>query len=767
MSERRTALLVACDEFVDKRYKRLAVPIVDARAFAKILGDPEIGQFSVTVLANKSRDVITDKLAEFFEKARPNDVLLLYLAGHGDLDDRGNFYFVARNTKSDRLLGSGIPARFIHETMVRSLSKRQILILDCCYSGAFSKDWISRSDTSVGIKQKLAGEGRIVLTASDALEFAYEKRGASGEIKSLFTSRLIEGMEGGQADLDDDGFISVDELYNYIEERLRCEDPSQTPLKAGFVQGPQLWLGRAVPRKDAIPRSVLDLLRSNFPTVRRAGINELKRLVSVHKEVLYPAVSLELTKLLSYGDPNVQRAAASALRHLDAKRGLRKEGERQQSQRRERENRELRKAERRDRKEKEPLEQERRDSEEKERLRSERERLLRVLTLCQESNAKQCLESERRKHGRLEAWLEEARHEREKKERLDAAKREREEQVRLEAERREAKEKERQKAEQRQRQKKEQLEKERREQEKKNPLEAERRERQKKEQLEKGRREQEKKNQLEAERRERQRKEKLEAERRDREEKERLEKERRQRDLEEQVKSYLNVKDYAKALLLLQDAADAGNASAMFQLGSLYQTGGGTGWLFHTGRGVRRDYAKALEWYQKAAHAGNTNAMFNLGVLYASGRGVAKDYAKAREWYQKGAEAGNRDAMNNLGTVYHLPLIQLHVKGAVRDFAKAREWYQKAADAGSPIGMYNLGRMYHHGWGVAKDYAKAREWYQKAADAGNAAAMYNLGQLYENGWGVVRDRAKAREWYQKAADAGDKDAEQALSRLWF
>jgi hypothetical protein len=151
--------------------------------------------------------------------------------------------------------------------MVRSLSKRQILILDCCYSGAFSKDWVSRSGGGVGIEKKLTGEGRIVLTASDALEFAYEKRGSTGELKSLFTSRLIEGMEGGQADLDGDGFISVDELYKYIEERIRSEDPSQKPLKSGSVHG-QLWLGRAVPRKDAIPRNVLDLLKHNYHTVR-------------------------------------------------------------------------------------------------------------------------------------------------------------------------------------------------------------------------------------------------------------------------------------------------------------------------------------------------------------------------------------------------------------------------------------------------------------------------------------------------------------------
>src|SRR6202023_449453 len=114
------------------------------------------------IVENQPRDCIAEKLAEFFENRRSDDVLLVYFAGHGDLDDRGNFYFVAANTRSDRLSVNGLPDRFIHETMVRSSSKRQILILDCCFSGAFSKDWISRADSGLGIRQKLMGEGRIV-----------------------------------------------------------------------------------------------------------------------------------------------------------------------------------------------------------------------------------------------------------------------------------------------------------------------------------------------------------------------------------------------------------------------------------------------------------------------------------------------------------------------------------------------------------------------------------------------------------------------------
>ncbi|MGA8657757.1 MAG: hypothetical protein WB586_16550, partial [Chthoniobacterales bacterium] len=132
-----------------------------------------------------------------------------------------------------------------------------------------------------------------------------------------------------------------------------------------------------------------------------------------------------------------------------------------------------------------------------------------------------------------------------------------------------------------------------------------------------------------------------------------------------------------------------------------------------------KDYAKALPLLQKAADTGHAVAMNNLGWLYQNGWGVAQDYAKARECYQKAADAGNALAMNNLGWLYH------NGWGVAQDYGKAREWYQKAADTGNALAMNNLGWLYHNGWGVAQDYGKAREWYQKAAAAGNALAMNN------------------------------------------
>ena len=153
----------------------------------------------------------------------------------------------------------------------------------------------------------------------------------------------------------------------------------------------------------------------------------------------------------------------------------------------------------------------------------------------------------------------------------------------------------------------------------------------------------------------------------------------------------------------------------------------------------------ALESYETAATKGDASAMFSLGLLYETGQGVAQDYGKAREWYEKAAANDNASAMFKLGALY------ARGDGVAQDYAKAHEWYQKAADKGDAEAMFNLGLLYARGSGVERDYAKAREWYEKAADKGDATAMFNLGGLYHNGRGVAQDYAKAREWYEKAA----------------
>jgi uncharacterized caspase-like protein len=98
--------------------------------------------------------------------------------------------------------------------MDRSFSKRQVLVLDCCHSGAFAHGAKSAQGVSVGTAEAFEGTGlgRVVLTATDSTQYAWEGDQVIGDAQnSLFTHFLVEGLKTGAADKDADGVVTVDE----------------------------------------------------------------------------------------------------------------------------------------------------------------------------------------------------------------------------------------------------------------------------------------------------------------------------------------------------------------------------------------------------------------------------------------------------------------------------------------------------------------------------------------------------------------------------
>lgn len=65
------------------------------------------------------------------------------------------------------------------------------------------------------------------------------------------------------------------------------------------------------------------------------------------------------------------------------------------------------------------------------------------------------------------------------------------------------------------------------------------------------------------------------------------------------------------------------------------------------------DYAAALQEFRPLAEAGNSTAQFNLGWMYESGEGAPQDYEEAAKWYRKAAEQGNASAQYRLGWMYY------------------------------------------------------------------------------------------------------------------
>ncbi|MGH8834868.1 MAG: caspase family protein, partial [Actinomycetes bacterium] len=235
----KAALLVATADYSDSVFRRLRTPSHDVAALKRVLADPAIGGFDVRALVNQPGQLVEEEIEGFFADRKPDDLLVLYLSCHGVKDQDGRLYFAAADTRLQRLAASGISSRFVNEQMDHSRSKRIVLLLDCCYSGAFARGFATRGGETIELKERFQGRGRVVITASSAMEYAFEAGQLTSESgqHSVFTAAVVQGLETGEADRDGDGRVSADELYDFVFEQVRQTTPDQRPGIFSDVEG--------------------------------------------------------------------------------------------------------------------------------------------------------------------------------------------------------------------------------------------------------------------------------------------------------------------------------------------------------------------------------------------------------------------------------------------------------------------------------------------------------------------------------------------------
>src|SRR5215471_13126229 len=174
MDERRSALIIANSEYEDGHLRELVAPARDAEDLERVLADPEVGGFEVKTLLNRPALEISVAIEKFFLNRKREDLLLLYYSGHGLRDDDGQLYLTAVNTQLiDRvrpLRATAVGASFVKDAMRRSSSRRQVLVLDCCYSGAFADALREKGGAALTIRDEFEqGRGVVLLTASAAI----------------------------------------------------------------------------------------------------------------------------------------------------------------------------------------------------------------------------------------------------------------------------------------------------------------------------------------------------------------------------------------------------------------------------------------------------------------------------------------------------------------------------------------------------------------------------------------------------------------------
>lgn len=163
---------------------------------------------------------------------------------------------------------------------------------------------------------------------------------------------------------------------------------------------------------------------------------------------------------------------------------------------------------------------------------------------------------------------------------------------------------------------------------------------------------------------------------------------------------------------------------------------------------VPRTYGEAMNWYREAADAGDAKAMFYLGLTLEQGLRAGGNPKDAIAWYRKSADKGFALAQFKLGQLYQFGQI------VAQDSKAARAWYGKAAEQGLADAQYNLAVMLETGDGGEADAQRAMTLYHDAAKGGIPEAFLNLAGLLAQGELVDQDLVEALKWLILADRAG-------------
>ena len=218
---------------------------------------------------------------------------------------------------------TAVSAQFVREQLDHCRSRRKVVILDCCYAGAFPPG-TTRGADAVDVLEGLGGRGSAVITASSALEYAFENGSSSvsavDEVAtpSVFTSALIAGLATGSADKNGDGIIDIDELYDYVYSQVKESIPQQTPGRRSDVEG-VLYIAASPrgPRPAVLNPEIIQAVQHPLASVRLAVVNDLYKLCSGVHAGLRLAARNALNQLTDDDSRGVSEAARSACELID------------------------------------------------------------------------------------------------------------------------------------------------------------------------------------------------------------------------------------------------------------------------------------------------------------------------------------------------------------------------------------------------------------------------------------------------------------------
>lgn len=199
-------------------------------------------------------------------QTKVDDQVVLFVAGHGLLDDDFDYYFATHDIDFENPAGKGITYTELEGLLDGIPARNKLLLMDTCNSGEVDKSSVEATeemqlasnvsvravgtrgikrkkvedadDSGLGLKNSFElmkelfadlrrGSGAMVISSASGVEFALESdRWKNG----VFTYAVLNGLKNETADQNDDGTITVSELRDYVSEEVQqLTNGQQTP----------------------------------------------------------------------------------------------------------------------------------------------------------------------------------------------------------------------------------------------------------------------------------------------------------------------------------------------------------------------------------------------------------------------------------------------------------------------------------------------------------------------------------------------------------
>jgi WD40 repeat protein len=247
-------LTIGTSDYSDSKYN-LRYAAKDANDIAELMNGNKEVYNEIKTLKILDKDVNKQnilKAKEFLMQSKVDDEVIVFIAGHGLLTKEFDYYYATSDIDFSNPKEKGITFEEIENLLDGISARKKILFMDTCHSGEIDKDdiqevkkknvevgevsfrsvgeteYVSKNDKKFGLKnisQLLQdmfvdlrrSSGAIVISSSGGLEFAWE---GGGFKNGLFTYCLLEGLKTKNADLNKDGDITINELKNYVSDKV-------------------------------------------------------------------------------------------------------------------------------------------------------------------------------------------------------------------------------------------------------------------------------------------------------------------------------------------------------------------------------------------------------------------------------------------------------------------------------------------------------------------------------------------------------------------